>query len=114
MFFEGYIRRNDGNSDRSSTGALFYGPVWTADLGRRLSNYGESYGCLDFWWLNYTEEDIRECERYFENEILNISKLKDDYDKFIVYAKKYYQNLAAPNNGPLGGVKNNLRRHLSQ
>ena len=32
----------------------------------------------------------------------------------IVYAKKYYQNLAAPNNGPLGGVKNNLRRHLSQ
>ena len=37
---------------------------------------------------NYTEEDIRECERYFENEILNISKLKDDYDKFIVYAKK--------------------------
>ena len=32
----------------------------------------------------------------------------------IVYAKKYYQNLVAPNNGPLGGVKNNLRRHLSQ
>ena len=32
----------------------------------------------------------------------------------IVYAKKYYQNLAAPNNGPLGGVKSNLRRHLSQ
>ena len=32
----------------------------------------------------------------------------------IVYAKKYYQNLVAPNNGPLGGVKSNLRRHLSQ
>ena len=32
----------------------------------------------------------------------------------IVYAKKYYQYLVAPNNGPLGGVKNNLRRHLSQ
>ena len=32
----------------------------------------------------------------------------------IVYVKKYYQNLVAPNNGPLGGVKNNLRRHLSQ
>ena len=32
----------------------------------------------------------------------------------IVYAKKYYKNLAAPNNGPLGGVKSNLRRHLSQ
>ena len=32
----------------------------------------------------------------------------------IVYVKKYYQNLVAPNNGPLGGVKNNLRRYLSQ
>lgn len=42
---------------------------------------------------NYTEEDIRECERYFENEILNISKLKDDYDKFIFYAKKYAKYL---------------------
>lgn len=32
----------------------------------------------------------------------------------VVYVKKYCQNMAAPNNGPLGGVKNNLRRHLSQ
>ena len=28
-----------------------------------------------------------------EKEILNISKLKDDYDKFIVYAKKYAEYL---------------------
>lgn len=30
-----------------------------------------------------------------------------------VYAKKYYQNLVAPNNGPLSGVKNNLRKQLN-
>ena len=29
-----------------------------------------------------------------------------------VYAKKYYQNLIAPNNGPLSGVKTNLKREL--
>ena len=32
----------------------------------------------------------------------------------IVYVKKYYQNLIAPNNGPLGGVKNNLKKQLNQ
>lgn len=31
-----------------------------------------------------------------------------------VYAKKYYQNLIAPNNGPLSGVKTNLKKHLSE
>ena len=31
-----------------------------------------------------------------------------------VYAKNYYQNLIAPNNGPLSGVKNNLKKHLSE
>ncbi len=30
-----------------------------------------------------------------------------------VYAKKYYQNLVAPNNGPLSGVKNDLKRQLN-
>ena len=29
-----------------------------------------------------------------------------------VYAKKYYQNLVAPNNGPLSGVKSNLKKEL--
>ncbi len=28
------------------------------------------------------------------------------------YAKKYYQNLRNPNNGPLSGVRNNLRRQI--
>ena len=28
------------------------------------------------------------------------------------YAKKYYQNLRNPNNGPLAGVKNNLKRQI--
>ena len=31
-----------------------------------------------------------------------------------VYAKNYYQNLIAPNNGPLSGVKTNLKKHLSE
>ncbi len=31
----------------------------------------------------------------------------------IVYAKKYYQNLIAPNNGPLSGVKTNLKKELT-
>ncbi len=30
-----------------------------------------------------------------------------------VYAKKYYQNLIAPNNGPLSGVKSDLKRQLN-
>ena len=30
-----------------------------------------------------------------------------------VYARKYYQNLVAPNNGPLSGVKNDLKRQLN-
>lgn len=30
-----------------------------------------------------------------------------------VYAKKYYQNLKAPNNGPLSGVKTNLKRQMN-
>ena len=29
-----------------------------------------------------------------------------------VYAKKYYRNLVAPNNGPLSGVKSNLKKEL--
>jgi len=29
-----------------------------------------------------------------------------------VYAKKYYKNLVAPNNGPLSGVKTNLKRQI--
>lgn len=28
------------------------------------------------------------------------------------YAKKYYQNLRNPNNGPLSGVRNDLKRHI--
>lgn len=32
----------------------------------------------------------------------------------VVYAKKYYQNLAAPNNGPLGNIKNNLKKQLNE
>lgn len=31
-----------------------------------------------------------------------------------VYAKNYYQNLVAPNNGPLSGIKANLKKHLSE
>ena len=31
-----------------------------------------------------------------------------------VYAKKYYKNLTAPNNGPLSGVKSNLKRELTE
>ena len=31
-----------------------------------------------------------------------------------VYAKKYWQNLTAPNNGPLSGVKSNLKKELSE
>ena len=30
----------------------------------------------------------------------------------IVYAKKYYNNLVAPNNGPLNGIKTNLKQKL--
>lgn len=30
----------------------------------------------------------------------------------VVYAKKYYKTLTAPNNGPLSGVKSNLKRHM--
>ena len=30
----------------------------------------------------------------------------------VVYAKKYYKTLTAPNNGPLSGVKTNLKRHM--
>ena len=30
------------------------------------------------------------------------------------YAKKYYQNFRAPNNGPLAGVKNNLKRQIAE
>ena len=29
-----------------------------------------------------------------------------------VYAKKYYKNLTAPNNGPLNGIKSNLKKEL--
>ncbi len=32
----------------------------------------------------------------------------------IVYVKKYYQNLKAPNNGPLNGVKNNLKKQMNE
>ena len=32
----------------------------------------------------------------------------------VVYVKKYYQNLTAPNNGPLSNVKTNLKRALHQ
>ncbi len=32
----------------------------------------------------------------------------------IVYVRKYYQNLTAPNNGPLNEVKTNLKKHLSE
>ena len=32
----------------------------------------------------------------------------------IVYVKKYYQNLKAPNNGPLSGVKTNLKKHINE
>lgn len=38
-------------------------------------------------------EDISETVMYLEKEILNISQLKDDYDKFIFYAKKYAKYL---------------------
>lgn len=31
-----------------------------------------------------------------------------------VYAKKYYQNVTAPNNGPLNNVKTNLKKHLNE
>ncbi len=31
-----------------------------------------------------------------------------------VYAKKYYQNITAPNNGPLNEVKTNLKKHLNE
>ncbi len=31
----------------------------------------------------------------------------------VVYAKKYYQNLIAPNNGPLSGVKYNLKNKMN-
>ena len=31
-----------------------------------------------------------------------------------VYAKKYWQNLTAPNNGPLSGVKSNLKKELTE
>ena len=31
-----------------------------------------------------------------------------------VYAKKYWQNLKAPNNGPLSGVKSNLKKELTE
>ena len=31
-----------------------------------------------------------------------------------VYVKHYYQNLIAPNNGPLSGVKTNLKKQLSE
>lgn len=31
-----------------------------------------------------------------------------------VYAKRYYKNLTAPNNGPLSGVKKNLRKELTE
>lgn len=30
----------------------------------------------------------------------------------VVYAKKYYKTLTAPNNGPLSGIKSNLKRHM--
>lgn len=32
----------------------------------------------------------------------------------VVYVKKYYQNIKAPNNGPLGGVKSNLKKHMNE
>ncbi len=32
----------------------------------------------------------------------------------IVYVRKYFQNLTAPNNGPLSGVKTNLKKQLSE
>lgn len=32
----------------------------------------------------------------------------------IVYVKKYYQNLKAPNNGPLSGVKSNLKKYMTE
>ena len=32
----------------------------------------------------------------------------------IVYIKKYYQNIKAPNNGPLSGVKSNLKKHITE
>ena len=32
----------------------------------------------------------------------------------IVYIKKYYQNIKAPNNGPLSGVKSNLKKHMTE
>ena len=32
----------------------------------------------------------------------------------IVYIKKYYQNLKAPNNGPLSGVKSNLKKYMTE
>lgn len=31
-----------------------------------------------------------------------------------VYAKKYWRNLTAPNNGPLSGVKSNLKKELTE
>lgn len=31
----------------------------------------------------------------------------------VVYVKKYYQNLKAPNNGPLSGVKTNLKKQMN-
>lgn len=32
----------------------------------------------------------------------------------VVYVKHYCKNVAAPNNGPLSGVKTNLKKHLSE
>lgn len=32
----------------------------------------------------------------------------------VVYVKKYYQNIKAPNNGPLSGVKSNLKKHMNE
>lgn len=32
----------------------------------------------------------------------------------VVYVKKYYENLKAPNNGPLSGVKSNLKRQMTE
>ena len=32
----------------------------------------------------------------------------------VVYVKKYCQNLRAPNNGPLNGVKTNLKKHMNE
>ena len=32
----------------------------------------------------------------------------------VVYVKKYYQNIKAPNNGPLSGVKSNLKKYMNE